>query len=83
MTPAEIRDRAKAIRMPAKLLGEGCGIAENTAWRVLSGDVDPRTSTLNGMRQALKDEEVRQLLRLAALYPDLVTINTKQSEAAE
>jgi predicted transcriptional regulator len=66
MTPEKIRYRAETIRFPVRQLALAAGLDEDNVHRILKGRTDPRTSSLQRLSEALRDEERRLLDYLSA-----------------
>lgn len=70
----ELKTRTAAIRWPLGDLSVAAGKARCTAYQIVSHG-NPKRATQQALSDALVREETRILLHLAALHPDLVTIN--------
>jgi hypothetical protein len=71
---SDLKTRAAAIRWPLGDLSVAAGRARCTAYQIVSHG-NPKRATQQALIAALVREETRILLHLAALHPDLVTIN--------
>lgn len=69
MSPETIAERARAIRLSDKALGEAAGLAENTVYRTLSRRTRPLQETADMLASALAAEELRLRDYLLALHP--------------
>lgn len=78
MSPETIQERARAIRLSDKALGDAAGLSENTVNRTLTGKTRPLLDTANAMAQALIAEEIRLRDHLLSLHP----IKSERGEAA-
>jgi len=78
----ELKPRADAIRWTLADVSLSAGKARSTAYKIVEHR-NPTRTTHEAISQALLAEEVRLLLHLAALHPDVVTINEQHKQAAE
>lgn len=91
MRADELRDRAKAIRLPAAVIARDIKADQQTVHRAfLTTDrrCDSRSSTLDKIELRIIEDEKRQLLHLLTvfgkpeLYDQIVPAETAQQEAA-
>lgn len=69
VSPGDIAERARRIRLTVRELTRKAGCGENTAQRTLSLRTDPRHSTLVALEDAVVTEELRLRDYLVALHP--------------
>ena len=79
MSPETIAERARAIRLSDKALGEASGLAENTVYRTLAGITRPMLDTANALSDAVVAEELRLRDYLLSLHPVTATEMEKAS----
>jgi hypothetical protein len=81
MSPEELADRARSIRLPFKALGDLAGCAENTVNRTLTGATRPLQETALAIENALIAEEIRLCDYLVGLH-GTPRSRAKRAEAA-
>lgn len=69
MSPDQLAERARKIRLTDKALGELAGCAENTVNRTLTGKTRPLLDTAQAIEAALASEELQMRDYLLGLHP--------------
>lgn len=68
MSPEELAERARAIRLEDKAVAAAAGIAENTVSRTFGGKTQPLLITCRAIETAIIADELRLLKHLLGIH---------------